>query len=380
MATGNPRRRERGFSLIELMIALVATLIISGAVVQLVGAGKGAFRREPEISDRQQNIRMAMAMIQQDVQAAGLGLPAFAQAFTDGLNNLGPQVPTAASGTKTDELEILTLTACPILTICKATGTNVDTWEELPQCYGFPTLVALWNSTETGIFWGDAPGNGGGTQSCNASGGNTGTGTGGGNSGGSGGKGNGNNNSGSGGTGGGNSGGGSGNTGDKNGHVVMPHGQDRFHNPPGGPGFVPTSLGIISVIRYRVVMDADGVPNLWRSAYGGSNINGQSSWQMVARGIEDLQVQYRNVGVAWLDAPGNVSCLANCAAPGTTEYNRIIRQVRVVLSARSTAANLQGATTAQQGPTAIRGRLQQEIAPRAALTALTSATGTNKWY
>ena len=48
-------------------------------------------------------------------------------------------------------------------------------------------MIALWNSTETGIFWGDAPGNGGGTQSCNASGGNTGTGSTGGNSGGSGG-------------------------------------------------------------------------------------------------------------------------------------------------------------------------------------------------
>ena len=96
MATGNPVRRERGFSLIELMVAMVATLIISGAVMQLVGAGKGAFRREPEISDRQQNIRMAMAMIQQDVQSAGLGLPPFTQVFTNGLNNLGPQVPDGA--------------------------------------------------------------------------------------------------------------------------------------------------------------------------------------------------------------------------------------------------------------------------------------------
>jgi prepilin-type N-terminal cleavage/methylation domain-containing protein len=373
MATGNPVRRERGFSLIELMIAMVATLIISGAVMQLVGAGKGAFRREPEVSDRQQNIRMAMAMIQQDVQGAGLGLPAFVQAFTDGLNALGP---TAPSGSKTDELEVLTMTACPVLTICKATGTNVDTWEELPACYGFPTMIALWNTTETGVFWGDAPGSGGGTQSCNASGGNTGTGTGGGNSGGTSGS---NNNSGSGGNSGQSSGGGSGNTGDKNGHVVMPHGQDRFSNPPGGPGFVPTSMGIISVMRYRVVVDAQGVPNLWRSAYGGSDINGQSSWQMVARGIEDLQVRYRNAG-GWSDTPGNVSCLTACTAPGTTEYNRIVRQVRIVLSARAVANNLQGATTAVSGPAAIRGQLQQEIAPRAALMALSSATGTNKWY
>ncbi len=113
MATGNPGRRERGFSLIELMVAMVATLIISGAVMQLVGAGKGAFRREPERSDRQQNIRMAMSMIQQDVQRAGLGLPPFIQTFTNGLNNLGPQVPDGGLGTKTDELEVISSTPCP---------------------------------------------------------------------------------------------------------------------------------------------------------------------------------------------------------------------------------------------------------------------------
>jgi prepilin-type N-terminal cleavage/methylation domain-containing protein len=373
MATGNPARREQGFSLIELMVAMVATLVIAGAVMQLVGAGNNAFRREPEISDRQQNIRMAMAMIQRDVQSAGLGLPAFAQAFTNSLNGIGPTGPT---GTPTDELEILTMTECPILTVCQSSGTTVTTWEELPACYGFPTLVALWNDTETGIFWGDAPGNGGGSNACNASGGTTGTGSGGGNSGGKGGK---NNNSSSGGnTSGQSSDGGTGNTGDKNGHVVLPHGQDRFANPPGGPGFDPTQMGIISVMRYKIIVDADGVPNLWRSSFGGSNVNGQSSWQMVARGVEDLQVTYRN-SAGFADLPGVVGCGANCAAPTVADYNKIIRQVRVVLSARATGNNLQGATTSVAGGTRIRGQLQQEMTPRAALLALTGA-GAGRYY
>lgn len=372
MATGNPARREQGFSLIELMVAMVATLVITGAVMQLVGAGNNAFRREPEVSDRQQNVRMAMAMIQKDVQSAGLGLPPFAQSFTNSLNGLGPIAP---SGTATDELEILTMTECPILTVCKSSGTTVTTWEELPACYGFPTLVALWNDTETGIFWGDAPGSGGGSNSCNASGGTSGTGTSGGNSGG---KGGGNNNSGSGGNSGGSSSGGSGNTGDKNGHVVMPHGQDRFANPPGGPGFDPTNIGIISVVRYKVIVDSDGVPNLWRSAFGGSAINGQPSWQMVARGIEDLQVTYRN-STGWADVPGSVACGTACSAPTITDYNKIIRQVRVVLSSRATAANLQGATRSATGSVALRGQLQQEMTPRAALLALTG-TGAGHWY
>jgi hypothetical protein len=375
-------RRDGGFSLVELMIAMVATLVITGAVVQLVGAGKGAFRREPELVDRQQNVRMAMALITEDVRAAGLGLPSFAQSFTDGLDALGPNGPT---GAKTDEIEILTMSACPTLDVCSSTGTTVTTWESLPQCYGFPTLVALWNQQDTGIFWAEAPGSGGGTNSCDASGGTTGS-TGGGNSGGQG-----NQNNNKGGDGGSTDPGttttttttstdstSSGSTADKNGHTVIPHGKDRFHNPPGGPGFDPEKMGIISVMRYRVVVDAEGMPNLWRSAFGGSDVNGQSSWQLVARGIEDLQVSYLTGG-GWSDTPGIVTCGANCAAPTDTEFGRIVRQVRIVLTSRTAATNLQGAT-ASATVSAVRGNLQSEIAPRAALMALNSSNGAARWY
>ena len=37
-----------GFSLIELTIAMVVTLIVSGAIFGLLTGGKTAFRREPE--------------------------------------------------------------------------------------------------------------------------------------------------------------------------------------------------------------------------------------------------------------------------------------------------------------------------------------------
>jgi prepilin-type N-terminal cleavage/methylation domain-containing protein len=53
---GTVEDREKGFSLIELMVAMVVTLIISGAVFQLVTAGQSAFKKEPAVADRQQNI------------------------------------------------------------------------------------------------------------------------------------------------------------------------------------------------------------------------------------------------------------------------------------------------------------------------------------
>jgi prepilin-type N-terminal cleavage/methylation domain-containing protein len=98
-------RRERGFSLIELLIALVMTLVITGAVMSLLIEGNRAFQIQPEMTERQQNIRAGMDAIMRDVANAGAGLPPLAQVFTVGLNGAGT---TAPSGTNRDILEMLT--------------------------------------------------------------------------------------------------------------------------------------------------------------------------------------------------------------------------------------------------------------------------------
>jgi hypothetical protein len=126
-------------------------------------------------------------------------------------------------------------------------------------------------------------------------------------------------------------------------------------------------------IRYRINIDATGTPNLERSTAGGQDdINGNSTWQIIARGVEDLQVQYENgivtAGSAWHDTPGVTSC-AVCSPATSGEYNSIVRRVRVRLSARSTAGNLTGQTTSAVG-SAVRGQLVTEIAPRAAVATL----------
>ena len=65
--------RQAGFSMIELLVAMVMTLIVSGAIFGLLTGGQNAFRREPELTDRQQNIRIAMDLIKRDVAGAGAG-------------------------------------------------------------------------------------------------------------------------------------------------------------------------------------------------------------------------------------------------------------------------------------------------------------------
>jgi hypothetical protein len=87
-------------------------------------------------------------------------------------------------------------------------------------------------------------------------------------------------------------------------------------------------------------------------------------WQLVARGIEDLQVRYRRGGVgAWDDQPG---------IPANPNYDSIVREVRVTLSARSTAPNLTGQTIAANvalgaNRNAVRGTLTSTTAVRASL-------------
>lgn len=303
---------ESGFSLVELLVSVVVTLIISGAVYGVVAGGNTGFRREPELSDRQQNIRVAMSLIQTDVLAAGRAMPAFAQTFTDGLDGVGPVGP---SGQKADELEIFTSGDCPSLSVCDYhAGSSVTTMEPLGSCYGFPNLVILANEAEWGVFWAEEPG-AGSTASCS---------------------------------------GGSAN----NGHVVFAHGQAPLVNPPGGQfGFAPTVVSDIHVARYKIELDAEGVPNLWRSGYGGRDLlTGESSWQLIARGVEDLQVRFEN-GNGWNNRPGTVTA---------SDYNTIVRRLEVRLSSRVTAANLAGQTRSAVGD-AIRGQLVTQITPRAAL-------------
>lgn len=61
----------RGFSLIELLIALTITLMLAGAAFGLVGPANGAFQTQPEAADVQQRLRAATDALSRDLLAAG---------------------------------------------------------------------------------------------------------------------------------------------------------------------------------------------------------------------------------------------------------------------------------------------------------------------
>jgi hypothetical protein len=346
--------------MIELTVAMAVTLIVSGAIYGLLAGGQSAFRREPELSDRQQNIRVAMDVILRDIANAGSGLPIFVQTFTPGLDACAT-CPMGPDGDTTDELEIITNVgsrdneaacfqdlpgglgaASHTLTLLRSAGNiAADTRVVLLMDNGTWTMrnvvgVAV-DPAVVGPFdncLAATPhllldmGTGGDATGLNVAG--------------------------------------------------------TLCTPTLGLGNAGAPCDVVEVsfgevVRYRTRPDADGVPMLQRS----SSADLAAGFQTLARGIEDLQFQYVTAGVDPTVA-GNWTDDAPVVVNGT--WASLITQVRVTLAARSEAQNIQGATTAGSAIDALRGQLTATASPRSSLLALTRepfpappALPTNLW-
>lgn len=376
-------KHEDGFSLIELMVAMVVTLMVTGAVYGLLTGGQNAFRREPGLSDRQQNIRSAMDLIMRDIGSAGAGMPDFIQTFTPGLNgptsgctdNSGASVtcPTGSSGAPADELEIMANpndlaaeSACGYQgggqshTFMRAGKTNVQD--------GQVVMIILRDGTWTMRNIVDSTGiNRNGSDICQSnvdhadlsfnpgSGDRTGL-----------------NQS----------------SGLCAGNPVTDAGGSCIGCT--GNGVTGTSCcstdckaGAVlggEIVRYRIRLGSDGVPNLERFsssfATTGFNSTGVRQFQVIARGIEDLQVRYTAASQVQTDN-------APVVDQTKKDYGSLVQRVTVTLSARSEVQNVAGMQSAAGGqPNAMRGTLTSDGSPRAVLTVLGRPQGERAtgWY
>lgn len=396
------RPSAAGFSLLEMLVAITVTLIIMGSVYGLIAQGQNAFGREPLVADRQQQIRLAMDRIQKDVVSAGLGLGPYVQAFAPGLNGAGPiGVRVAADplmgGGMTDYLEIRSrATECaPVRTAASAvppqavlSGEQLQTLEPLTPCFdpngwnqGWVHLVYPngwskfgWLSNMATLnqstFAGGQPDGSqidGGAASpahvqCSRWFGNQ-------------------NNSPS-----------------PNGAgcPVLPAAPIPAPQPDETVGGClqcdPFAIQAAELIRYQIGTDTDGVIGLFRSTTGGLDASSGNpvatnppgaAWQLVARGIEDLQVEYQTINAAggWLDTPVLVND-SRVTGPGD-----IVQTVRVTLWSRVVGDRAQPAGTPGDGLSgesralgnqvmAVRGSMTSRMAPRAAQAAL---IGTGQW-
>jgi prepilin-type N-terminal cleavage/methylation domain-containing protein len=364
-------RAERGFSLVELMVAMLVTMIVSGAIYGLMAGGQNAFRREPELADRQQNIRVAMDLIMRDIANAGAGMPPFIQPFTRNLDGLSA-APMGLDGNRTDELEILTNNnSRDNVLACADPGNNAASnnlriaTSETNIAVNEPVMIIFDDGTWTFREVANNPtsnngnadllgrcdaGNhaqlsfaqGGGSGSFNTPGGFcqpslSGLGTAGGPT---------DCNAGTCGT----------------STTVCPS-----RSTEGPPCCMVKEISFAELVRYRIRPDATtNTPVLQRTSSANPGV-----WDVVATGIEDLQVEYTaQAGTVTASAPQVV----------LNDYATIITQVQVTLASRSEAQNIQGMTTNASGPTRIRGRLTAIGSPRSALIALSQQpTGTPTW-
>jgi type IV pilus assembly protein PilW len=351
---------EAGFSLVELLIALTITLIVSGAIYGLLAGGQNAFRREPELTDRQQNARIAMNLIMRDIANAGTGMSAFTQTFTTGLD--GPTgAPNNAAGQPTDELEILTNNSGrdnePVCGNGASNATNVATMRNLDVTFlplNTPVLLIMepsasfrdgsWGFRNVTAVTPNSSGPTGGSPTCAGS----------------------------------------------------THAQLGFSagSPPGLNGTdaclgsgpftsnpVPptdcrvSTVNFGSVVRYRIRNDAAGVPVLQRwssddyTNFTAAGAPDTDKFEEVARGIEDLQVRYAIVAPTTASAwePGGAPTVTlddPAVLPDANDYRKLIVKVEVKLTARAEGRQIAGGSGADAK---LRGDLVSVGTPRATL-------------
>ena len=71
---GAPREnKERGFTVLEMLIATAIMVTITAAIFSLMDPAQGFFQAQPEISDMQQRVRIGVDTLQKDLLMAGAG-------------------------------------------------------------------------------------------------------------------------------------------------------------------------------------------------------------------------------------------------------------------------------------------------------------------
>ena len=81
-------QNARGFSLVELMVAMTLGLIVLAATTQLFKSGMDATILVTQSSEMQQSVRATLNLIAKDVSMAGSGLPSGGLALPNGAGSV----------------------------------------------------------------------------------------------------------------------------------------------------------------------------------------------------------------------------------------------------------------------------------------------------
>lgn len=128
MRPENSMKREKGFSLIELMVSVTILLIIIAATLGTLNTALTATQAVTLMADTQENLRAGMNYMVRDLIQAGEGVPQGGitipnSAGVSALNRPGPGTPTASFGTFTTSWTALpAVTTGPLLGPITATS------------------------------------------------------------------------------------------------------------------------------------------------------------------------------------------------------------------------------------------------------------------
>jgi prepilin-type N-terminal cleavage/methylation domain-containing protein len=108
---------ERGFSLLELLVATAIMMVVTGAIFSMVNPSHGTAKAQPEVSDIQQRMRIGSDTLFRELMMAGAG-PYFGARTGSLLNFFAPLVPRRmglqnADGRAVYRSDTLTLTYIP---------------------------------------------------------------------------------------------------------------------------------------------------------------------------------------------------------------------------------------------------------------------------
>src|ERR1700682_5093842 len=81
--------KARGFSLLELLVAMALGLIVLAATTQLFKNGMDATILVTQSSEMQQNVRATLNLVAKDVSMAGSGLPPSGLSLPTGAGSAG---------------------------------------------------------------------------------------------------------------------------------------------------------------------------------------------------------------------------------------------------------------------------------------------------
>lgn len=302
-----PNRYARGFSLIELMIALLIALMLLLGLVQVFAASRTAYKLSEGMSRTQENARFALDYLQRDIRMAGhfgcvndqarrqiagaltshfvAGAPMDFGFSVRGFENATPTgvvlAPARVAGTDSIVLRFMGGNGIPITAINPASRTidvNPARWSALtdgglvaPVVFGVADCAFADAFLATGV-------NGGA------------------------------------------------------GRVTAPASVDLARygaNPAGGP----TMLYRGEAVVYYIGLGAGGQPSLWRARI---NVDGSTTSEELVEGIENLQFRYGMDLNPATNPSGYIATQGTAADVGTSEADwRRVGQVQVALLASS---------------------------------------------